>query len=100
MVALKTRTHKPKNWYSNWLNASPPPILFKRSIWKKDDDNAITTFKLLSNPTHANSQQYELKARSFSTGTVKQFIQWKNDLEKIITGQNVVRATDKFAMAR
>jgi hypothetical protein len=100
MVALKTRTRKPKNWYSNRLNTSPPPILFKRSIWKKDDDNAITTFKLRSNPTRADSQQYELKARSFSTGTVEQFIQWKNDLEKIITGQNVVRATDKFAMAR
>jgi len=97
---VKTNIRKPKDWYSN-RNAVPPPILFKRSHWAKDTDNAmVSTFKLRCNPTQADSQLYELKARSFDTGTVEQFILWKRDLDKILMGQNVTRPIDKFAMAR
>ena len=60
----------------------------------------VSTFKLRCNPTQADSQVYELKARSFDTGTVEQFILWKRDLDKIIMGQNVTRPIDKYAMAR
>jgi hypothetical protein len=60
----------------------------------------VSTFKLRCNPTQADSQLYELKARSFDTGTVEQFILWKRDLDKILMGQNVTRPIDKFAMAR
>lgn len=100
MVTVKMKTRKPKDWYSN-RNAVPPPILFKRSVWTKDTDSAmVSTFKLRCNPTESDSQVYELKARSFDTGTVEQFILWKRDLDKVIQGQNVTRPVDKFAMAR
>jgi len=101
MVTLKTKTRNPKGWYSSRQNIVPPPILFKRSVWSKDaEDGEITTFKLRCNPTDKDSQHYELKARSFSTGTVEQFILWKRDLDKVIKGQNVQRPTDKYEMAR
>ena len=100
MVTVKTKTRKPKDWYSN-RNAVPPPILFKRSVWAKDTDSAnVSTFKLRCNPTEPDSQVYELKARSFNTGTAEQFILWKRDLDKLLMGQNVTRPVDKFAMAR
>ena len=60
----------------------------------------VSTFKLCCNPTQADSQLYELKAWSFNTGTVEQFILWKRDLDKIIKGQNMTRPVDKYAMAR
>jgi len=101
MVTFKTRSTKPKTWYSNRFNTIPPPILFKRSLWSKDAEGADTsTFKLRSNPSDKDSQIYELKARSFAAGTVEQFIFWKKELDKIIKGQNVTRPKDKFEMAR
>jgi hypothetical protein len=82
------------------MNTIPPPILFKRSLWNKDAEDAeVTTFKLRSNPTDKDSQLYELRAQSFSNGTPEQFILWKRDLDKIIKGQNVTRPTDKYEMA-
>jgi hypothetical protein len=58
------------------------------------------SFKLRSNPTDKNSPQYEMQAKVFATGTVEQYIWWKRDLYKIIAGQHVTRAQDKFTMAR
>jgi hypothetical protein len=90
MVTVKSKTQKPKNWYSNCINIFPPPIQLKRANWSKDaDDGAVTSFKLRCNPTDSSSLQYELKVRSFSTGTVEQYILWKRDLDKLIKGQNL-----------
>ena len=101
MVTYRSRSQKPTNWYSNRMNTIPPPILFKRSLWNKDVEGAdTTTFKLRSNPSDKDSQLYELKARSFASGTVEQYILWKRDLDKIIKGQNVTRPNDKYEMAR
>jgi hypothetical protein len=50
-------------------------------------------------PNRKDSQHNELKARSFSSGMVEQFILWKRDLDKVIKGQNVQRPTDKYEMA-
>ena len=101
MVTFKSKTRKPQGWYSNRVNTIPPPILFKRSLWNKEAEDAESTaFKLRSNPTDKDSQVYELKARSFAHGTPEQFILWKRDLNKVIKGQNVTRPTDKFEMAR
>ena len=101
MVTYRSRTKKPTNWYSNRANTIPPPILFKQTQWNKDVQGAdTTTFKLRSNPSDKDSQLYELKARSFASGTVEQYILWKRDLDKIIKGQNVTRPNDKYEMAR
>jgi hypothetical protein len=90
MVVVKSKTQKPKNWYSNHINVVPPPIQLKRVTWSKDtDDGAVTSFKLHCNPTDSSSLQYELKVHSFDTRTVEQFILWKRDLDKLIKGQNL-----------
>ena len=79
----------------------PPPINMMRATWtKNNDDDLVITFKLRSNPTKKNSQEYKLKAKSFSSGSVEQFIMWKKDLMSVLVGQNVTRPQDKFAMAR
>jgi hypothetical protein len=101
MVTFKSKIRKPQGWYSNRVNTIPPPILFKRSLWNKDAEDAESTaFKLRSNPTDKDSQLYELRVRSFANGTPEQFILWKRDLDKVIKGQNVTRPTDKYEMAR
>ena len=102
MSTLKISTSKPKNWFNARREAQyPPPIPFKRTEWSKDtDDSSVSTFKLRTNPTEADSQIYELKVRTFRTGTVEEFILWKRDLQKVLEGQNVTRPANKFAMAR
>ena len=50
--------------------------------------------------TNMDSLQYELKVHSFNTGSVEQYILWKKDLEKLIIGQNLELASDKFTMTR
>ena len=95
------KTQKPKTWYSNHLNVVPPPIRFKQATWSKDaEDGAVSSFKLRCNPTNTDLLQYELKVHSFNTGSVEQYILWKKDLEKLIIGQNLELAGDKFAMTR
>jgi hypothetical protein len=70
-------------------------------LWHKNEgEDHVMSFKLRSNPTDKNSPVYELMAKSFATGSVEQFIQWKRDLLKIITGQNITRVIDKFTMAK
>lgn len=98
MVTLKMKMRKPKGWYLNQQNTVSPRIHFKQSIWSKDteDGDEVTTFKLRCNSTERDSQHYELKARSFSTGTVEQFILWEQDLDKVIKGLNVQWPTDKY----
>ena len=78
----------------------PPPINMKQTTWMKNDNDNLVITKLRSNPTKKNSQEYELKAKSFSSGTIEQFILWKHDLINVIMGQNITRPQDKFVMAR
>jgi hypothetical protein len=79
----------------------PPPIQLKRATWSKNtDDGAVTTFKLQCTPSDTDSLQFELKVHSFETGSVKQYILWKHDLVKLIKGQNLMNAEDKFKITR
>jgi NACalpha-BTF3-like transcription factor len=101
MVTVKSKAQKPKNYYSNRLNVVPPPIQLKRATWSKNtDDGAVTTFKLRCTPSDTDSLQYELKVRSFESGSVEQYILWKRDLDKLFKGQNLSNAEDKFEMTR
>ena len=99
MVVFMKKMQKPKTWYSNHLNVVPPPIWFKQATWSKDaKDGTVSGFKLYCNPTNTDLLQYKLKVRSLNTGSVQQYILWKKDLEKLIIGQNLELASDKFAM--
>jgi hypothetical protein len=41
-----------------------------------------------------------MKVLTFHTGSVEEFLLWKKDLTKVLVGQNVLSAPDKFAMMR
>ena len=72
MKKSKTKTFRSNKHKVQMHGIIPPPINMKRSMWTKgDDDQNVVTFKLRSNPTNKNSQEYELKAKSFSHGTVE-----------------------------
>ena len=87
MVTVKSKAQKLKNYYSNRLNVVPPPIQLKWATWSKNtDDGAVTTFKFRCTPSDTDSLQYELKVRSFESGSVEQYILWKRDLDKLFKG--------------
>ena len=95
MVVFVKKTQKPKTWYSNNVNVVPPPIQFKQATWSRVANNgAVSSFKLCCNLTNADLLQHELKVCSFNTGSVKQYILWKKDLEKLIISQNLELAGD------
>jgi hypothetical protein len=55
---------------------------------------------LRTNPTDKESQTYNLKVLTFWSGTVEDYILWKKDIMKVLVGQNVTSAANKFAMIR
>lgn len=57
-------------------------------------------FKLRTNPHDKDSQTYDMKVLTFHTGRVEDFLLWKKDLNKVLVGQNVQSAQDKYAMTR
>jgi hypothetical protein len=98
MVTVKVKTPKPQG---HKFNSIPPPIHFDHAEWTKEkDDDLVNSFKLWTNSSEVDSQIYETKVRTYQTGTPEQFILWKRDLEKVLTGQNVTGPPDKYAMAR
>jgi len=81
MVTLKVKT--PKSQGYRRFNSIPPPIRFERAEWSKEkDDDLVSTFKLRTNPSDIDSQIFELKVRTYRTGTPEQFIMWKKDFGK------------------
>jgi hypothetical protein len=101
MPKSKKVTFRSNKFQGDPSGVLPPPIGFTPSPWyKKEGDDGVMSFKLRSNPTEKNSPEYEMQAKIFATGSVEQYIWWKRDLYKILAGQHVTRAQDKFTMAR
>jgi hypothetical protein len=79
----------------------PVPIPYDRPERLKDKDSKdVSVFKLRTNPNDKHSQTYDMKVLTYHTGTVEEFLLWKKDLNKVLVGQNVLSATDMFAMTR
>ena len=79
----------------------PTPIPYERQERSKDKDNEdVSIFRIRTNPTDKDSQTYDMKVLTFHTGSVEEFLLWKKDLTKVLVGQNVLSAPDKFAMTR
>jgi hypothetical protein len=79
----------------------PVPIPYDRPERPKDKDSEdVSVFKLRTNPNDNHSQTYDMKVLTYRTGTVEEFLLWKKDLNKVLVGQNVLSATDMFAMTR
>jgi hypothetical protein len=91
----------PKGMYSPNGIQTPVPVPYERCERSKDKDNEdVTVFKLRTNPTSDDSPTYDLKALTFKTGTVEEYIMWKRDLAKIMVGQRVIDPAGKYAMTR
>jgi hypothetical protein len=79
----------------------PVPIPFDCAERSKDKDNEdISVFKLRTNLHNKDSQTYDMKVLTFHSGRVKDFLLWKKDLNKVLVGQNVQSAQDKYAVTR
>ena len=79
----------------------PVPIPFDQAERSKDKDNEdVSVFKLRTNPHDKDSQTYDMKVLTFHLGRVEDFLLWKKDLNKVLVGQNVQSAQDKYAMTR
>ena len=57
-------------------------------------------YKLHTNPTSATSLTYELDVPLFSTGTVEEWLRFRNNLGRVVRGQNATGPGAKFALAR
>jgi hypothetical protein len=101
---MKISAHVVKNLLANQFKKNgmqPVPIPYDRQERLKDKDNKdVSVFRIRTNPTDKDSQTYDMKVLTFHTGTVEEFLLWKKDLNKVLVGQNVLSAPDKFAMTR
>jgi hypothetical protein len=74
-----------------------PPIPYECCERSKDKDNKnVSVYKLRTNPINEDSPTYDMKALTFSSGTVEEFIMWKRDLLKICVSQHVTDAAGNF----
>ena len=77
-----------------------PPIPLERPSKKELQKTDYQTYKLRSTPTQNNSPTYELIVPYFATGTCEEFLVFQKNVNKVIVGQNVTTAANKFALVR
>ena len=66
-----------------------PPIPLEQPAKKDLQRGEYQTYKLCNNPSEENSLVYELSVPYFGTGTCKEWLLFRRNLDKVITGQNV-----------
>ena len=77
-----------------------PPISLARPEKKEPKRSECQTYKLRNVPTDANSPTYEVSVPYFSTGSCEEWLIFRKNLEKVLTGQNVTGGPQKFVVAR
>ena len=77
-----------------------PPIALVRPDNATLRKGQYHTYKLRTNPTSASSSTYELDVPLFSTGTVEEWLRFRNNLGRVIKGQNATGAAARCALAR
>ena len=77
-----------------------PPIPLERPAKKDLQRGEYQTYKLRNNPSEENSPVYELSVPYFCTGTCKEWLLFRRNLDKVITGQNVTGGPGRFTVAR
>lgn len=77
-----------------------PPISLDRVVMPTLKKTEYMTLKCRSDPTDADSEQYELSIRYFRTGKPEEFLLLMKDFQKIIVGQNLTTGPAKYAMMR
>ena len=78
----------------------PPPIPFHRPERKELDKDKYMVAKLRSNPEEASSQTYELNVPYFDTGCPEVWLQFTDNLKRVLKGQNIKEAPAMVQMAK
>jgi cell pole-organizing protein PopZ len=77
-----------------------PPISLERPEHKALEKGEYQTYKLRNTPADADSPTYELAVPYFSTGTCEEWLRFRKNLTKVLTGQNVTTGPASYAIAR
>ena len=78
----------------------PPPIPFTRPVLQELKKNECLVMKLRSDPAVADSQTYDLTVKYFRTGTPEEWLLFRRDLKRILSGQNITTGPAKYVMIR
>ncbi len=78
-----------------------PPILLDRPEGIKLKDGNYVSFKLHAVPsTNPDSQLYSLSVPYYASGTPEQWILFRENLSKVLVGQNITAGPPTSAMTR
>lgn len=77
-----------------------PPVPLERPEHKDLERGEYQTYKLRNTPEDADSPTYELSIPYFTTGTCEEWLRFRKNLSKVLTGQNVTTGPPSYAVAR
>ena len=77
-----------------------PVIPIQRPVAKELKKTDYMAVKCRITPNDNDSAVYELNVPYFNTGTAEEFLNWRENLSKVVTGQNITEVADKFATVR
>jgi hypothetical protein len=66
----------------------------------KLEDGKYLSFKLCAVPMDLDSQLYSLSVPFYTTGTPEQWILFRENLDKVLIGQNITTGPPTYAMTR
>jgi hypothetical protein len=71
-----------------------------KELFSFAEEGSHLEMKLRSTPTDENSPTYSLKMPIFKSGSAEQWFHWRTQFKVVLRGQNLIAASDQFAMAR
>ena len=74
--------------------------LIKEEPKKGKDDDKVIKFKLRTNPTDNDSTEFQFPIKTFKAGKTEEYLEWKDDLDKVNYGLNNTTGPAKFSLAR
>ena len=86
-----------KSEHKNYL-APPTPFFKVETPTTKEHVSNANTHEVRYSPTDADSKMYKLYSEPFSTGTPKQWLEFKRKLKMIIMGNNLTMGPKHFNM--
>ena len=96
---MKTKYSDPKNAFnaSRWYVT--PPIPFQCPAAKELSKDQYQVYKLRNVPKEKTSPTYELAVPYFSSGMPEEFLMFRENVERVCKGQNVMDRVGKFLIA-
>ncbi len=76
------------------------PIPLERPEKKEHAKEDLLCFKLCSTPAEENSPTYEDTVAIFDKGTLEEVLDFVTDVNRVITGQNIMTGPPKYATMR